>query len=323
MKKALKLALIYLILLIVGIIPGTLLYALYLNVLDFITGHEVVLFADSDMFRALFFVVYCMLFFICPLISYYRIRHPGGILQLIVYIILCLVTWIVIMPCFMQLHQFCTARFGFEKEAEYLSSNYFRSVDNRIYYFTREFEAKKGETPETSAIIIDTTEDGGVTYRNIRDYPTQDYNRKAAPFREIQLKKIFGKEEAIIPIDFHILINMASNAFTNGFPYFLTYISFVLLLCSMYAITSLFDWRLISSVMLFILSSATMCFNSMYFTPVFNAIKSRAGNIGFFQAFGKIVSEPLLFLINCILAIVIIVSGIIKAAVRKHAGKVK
>lgn len=323
MKKALKLALIYLILLIVGIIPGTFLYALYLNVLDFVTGHEVVFFADSDIFNALFFVTYCMLFFICPLISYYRIRHPGGVLQFIVYVVLCLLTWIVLFPCILKLHDFCAERFSFEKESQYLSSNYFRKVDNRIYYFTKDFESKGSEVPETTAIIIDTSENGGVDSRLVRDYSTQDYNRKAAPFREIQLKKIFDKEKSAIPVNFHILIEMVSRAFSDGLPFFLTFLSFVLVLCSLYAVTSFFDWRLISSVMLFILAASIMCVNSMYYTSVFNAIKGRVANIGFFQSFGKIVSEPLLFLVNCIIALVFVILGIIKIAVRKHAGKEK
>ena len=116
---------------------------------------------------------------------------------------------------------------------------------------------------------------------------------------------------------------MVTKAFSGGFPYFLTYLSFVLILCALYAVTSFFDWRLISSVMLFILAASIMCVNSMYYTSVFNAIKTRVSNIGFFQSFGKIVSEPFLFLINCMIALVFIILGIIKMAVRKHAGKVK
>jgi len=323
MKKALKLALIYLILLIVGIIPGTLIYALYLNVLDFITGNEIIFFADSDLFEALFFVTYCMIFFICPLICYYRVRHPGGFLQLLVYIILCILTWVILFPSVLKLNDYARSKLNLNESKSYLSSNYFRRVDNKIYYFTKDFESKNGDVAETSAIVIDTRENGEVKNRIIKDYPTQDYNRKALPFREIQLKKIFDMDKVTIPVDFKVLLTMAENAFSKGIPFFLTYLSFVLLLSSVYAITYFFDWRLISSVMLFIFSTLIMCLNSIYFTPLFDTIKTKAGGIAFFHAFGRIVSEPLLFIVNCIIAIIIISSGIIKVLANKHKGKVK
>ena len=320
MKKALKLALIYLIVLIIGTVLGTVLYSLYLNLLGFIAGRDIIFFKDEELFKSFFYVIFCMLLFILPLIAYYRIRHPAGILQLVVYMVLCLVTWGVLMPLTFQLQNFCYKRFSFESQTETLSPNYFRMVDDDVYYFTKEFKVySTGRAAEAPAIIIDTSEDGGVEYRVMGDYPSHPLNRKALPFREVQLKRIFGDSENPVPINFKLLNSLIKGAYSGGLKHLLTLISLVLLICSLYGITSFFDWRLLNAVILFISMAAILCLNSMYFAPQFDPLKTRIMNLSFFRAFGGIVSEPILFIINCFFALIFITTGIVRFAVRKHA----
>ena len=323
MKKALKLALIYLILLLSGTILGTLVYTLYLNLLEFITGNEVIFFSDGDLYKAFFYIFYCMLIVICPVISYYRIRHPGGVLQFIVYIILCILTWFVIFPCFMQFNAFCNSRFSFETETEYLSSNYFRRIDDRVYYFTKDFEETSYGMAETSAIIIDMNDDKDIEFKTVTNFPSEEFIREARPFNEYQLKKIFANDSSIIPLNFHTIIAMGTTAYRLGLPYLLTLFSFVLLLSSVYGLTNFFDWRLINAVMLFIFAACILTVNSLYYEPVFDAARQKLGSYGFFAACRKIISEPLLFVINCGCALIFILAGIIKIAVRHHAAKMR
>lgn len=324
MKKALKLALVYLICLIAGTVFGTILYSFYLNLLGFIAGRDIQFFTDAELIKAVFYVIFCMLLFIPSLISYYRIRHPGGILQLIVYIILCLLTWAILMPLSFEFKDFCNRRFSFESSTEELSPNYFRKADDDVYYFTREFEASaSGRAAETSAIIIDTSENGGVEFKKISDQPNFVLNQKAEPFRELQLKNIFMEDKNPVPIDFKILLSMIRGAYSGGFLHLLTLLSFALLLCSVYGITNFFDWRLLNAVMLFVTTAFIFCINTVYFTPQFDSLKARIMDNGFFRFLGGIVSEPILFLINSILAIIFIISGIVRFAVRQHAKKVR
>ena len=324
MKKALKLALIYLIILIIGTVLGTILYSFYLNLLGFVSGRDITFFADDELFKSLFYVIPCMLIFIIPVISYYRIRHPGGVLQLIVYIILCALTWVVLMPASFKLRDFCNRKFSFTTHTESLSPNYFRKVDDDVYFFTKEFESTSaGRAAEATAIIIDTSEYGSVEFRNVGDYPNLDINRKALPFREIQLKNIFGDGENPVYINFPILISMISGAYWGGFSHILTLLSFVLLLCSLYGVTNFFDWRLLNAIMIFIITAFILCFNSIYFMPLFEPVKNRVMNMRFFIAFGRVVSEPLLFMSNCIFAIIFIVTGTVRFAVRSHAKKAR
>ncbi len=323
MKKALKLALIYLVILISGIILGTLFYTLYLNLIDFVIGHEAVFFTDGDLYKAFFYVFYCMLFLICPIISYYRIRHPGGILQFVVYLILCLVTWLLLFPAGMKLHEFCNSHVSFEKEAINLSGNYFRRIDDKVFYFTKEFSENANELTETNAVIINLEEDDVLEYKSVTNLPTEEFVQKAVPYREYQLKKIFENDESFIPLDFHILLSMGTNAFSLGFPYFLTFFSFILFLCSVYGLTNFFDWRLINAVMLFIFTAFILALNSVYYQSAFDSINQKLGDYRFFIACKRFISEPLLFFINCGGSLFIIIAAVINIAVRKHAAKVK
>lgn len=324
MKKALKLALIYLINLIAGTVIGTVLYSLYLNLLGFVAGREINLFNDAEIFQALFYVMFCMLVLILPLVSYYRIRHPGGVLQFVVYLFLCVLTWALLMPFSFKFRDFCIRKFSHEVKTESLSPNYFRQVDDDVYFFTREFKVQeKGRAPEAPVIIIDTKEDGIVEYKTMGDYPSQDINKKALPFREIQLRKIFGEQESPIPFDFKLLRSMIEGGYSWSLTHLLTLLSFVLLLCSVYGITNLFDWRLLNTIILLVITAAIITLNSVYFTPYFDGIKNRVNNIGMFKALSGITTEPLLFITNIFCALVFITTGTIKFAVRKHAQKIK
>lgn len=320
MKKALKLALIYLVILIAGTVLGTLLYSLYLNLLSFVSGREITFFADSELFQSLFYVLPCVIILIMPLISYYRIRHPGGALQLIIFIILSLITWLVLMPCSLKLKNYCNKRFNIETIREPLSPNYFRQVDNNVYYFTREFQSEAPEqVPQAPAVVINTNEFGSIDYRSIGDYPGFALNRKAQPYREIQLKNIFGDGENPIPIDFRLLITKINSSYSGELRPLLLLLSFVVLICSVYGLTNIFEWRLLSTVMLFISTALILCLNSVYYSSYFDVIKSKIMDNSFFRFFNNIVSEPILFLINSFFALVFIISGIIRFAVRKHA----
>ena len=116
---------------------------------------------------------------------------------------------------------------------------------------------------------------------------------------------------------------MISGAYNGGLAHLLTLFSFVLLICSLYGITNFFDWRLLNAVILFITAALILCLNSIYFMPVFDGIKDRVMNIGLFKAFGGIVTEPLLFLINCFFALLFIITGIVRYVVRRHSKKAR
>ena len=221
-------------------------------------------------------------------------------MQFVVYVALCIVTWAIIMPCAVKLQNYCIKHFHFTEKTEYLSANYFRQVDDYIYYFTREFERPEDENyARAPAVIISTKEDCGLSYETFMNLPGADLNRKAAPYREIQLKNIFGSERNPIPIDFKTLISHICGSYSGGRKHLLLLFSFVLLISSLYGVTTFFEWRLVNAIIIFISASSILCFNSIYFHPEYDSIKAGFANNGAIRALGNVVHEPLLFLINC------------------------
>lgn len=321
MKKALNLIFAYFVFLIGGIIAGTFIYNFYLNVIQYVAGSEVDLFNKADLFKSFFFIAYCSVFLICPVVSYYRIRHPAGLSQTIAYILICVITWGILLPGVYKLEDICNSKFHFDSQRVPLSAGYFRKVDNRIYYFTKEFQSEDYSRGESTAVIIDTAENGKVRYENLKDYDTAEFNRKASPFREIMIKENFSEKTVSIPIDFNLLILNTKKSIDGGLVSFLFFLSLALIICSLYGITNFFDWKLLNSVLLFFGVMLILLVNTAYYFPVFDAVKSKITNNNFFIFLGKFTTEPLLSVINLIFMIMFIVVGIVKFAVHKHGNK--
>lgn len=321
MKKALRLILAYIIFLIGGLVLGTLAYNFYLNVIQFVTGREILLFNKADLFKSFFFIAYCCVFLICPVVSYYRIRHPSGISQTIAYVIICVITWGILFPGTYKLESYCNQKYKFTNERQPLTSGYFRKVDNKVYFFTKEFDSTSFSRGETSAIIIDTSENGKVTYENVKDYDTVEFNRKAKPYREILVKENFTEEAVSFPIDFNILIQKGKKSIDDGLLFFISFLSLALIICSLYGLTNFFDWKLLNSVLLFFGVMLILLINTYYYSPVFNNIKYKLTDNRFFSMCGKFANEPLLVVINLFFMLSFIVTGIIKFAVHKHGNK--
>lgn len=321
MKKALNLLFAYFVFLIGGIIAGTFVYNFYLNVIQYVTGNEIDLFNKADLFESFFFISYCTIFLICPIVSYYRIRHPAGISQTIAYCIICVITWGLLLPGVYKIENICTQKFQFVEHRTPLSSGYFRKVDNKIYYFTKDFQSSDYTRGETSTIIIDTSENGKVNFENVKDYDTAEFNRKAKPFREIMIKKTFSEKTVSIPIDFNLIIMNAKKSMDGGLISFLFFLSISLIICSLYGLTNFFDWKLLNSVLLFFGVMLIFLINTSYYLPVFDAVKFKITNNNFFHLLGRFTDEPLLFVINIFFMISFIVIGIVKFAVHKHGKK--
>lgn len=323
MKKALKLILIYFIFLILCLFAGTVLYSFYLDVLNFIAGHEIVLFDKSIIIKAFFTIAYSLTFIICPIVSYYRIRHSAGIAQTIGYFVICIITWGIYLPGIYYLNNFCNQNFQIEETSASLSEGYFRKVDSKVYYFTDEFKKDDKAFGETTSTTINLSNNGTIAFEKVYDYPTSEFNRKAAPFKDILIKDTFTSSLIKIPVDFNVFIKIINKCFSNGlnWKYIILLLSAACLICSLYGVTNVFEWRLLNSVLLFFGTTLILIVNSSYYNPVFSSIINKLTDNGFFYTIGTFVEEPLLFVINVLFMLVAITIGIIKFCVHKHSLK--
>lgn len=308
MRKALRLIFVYFYLLLLGIIAGTLIYSLYLSITSFVLGSELKIFTFTNIYNSFFHVSYICLILICPLITYYRIRHSGGVAQLIGYIFVSLVTWCVFFPGLCVLEKSQNDKFMELSGTQILSSGYFRKSDEKVYYFTN----------NNSSIVINTVEEGIVDIENITLDSDFDLYKNSAPYREIDIKRNFAFTDSKLPFDIGVIVNSGKKSIDNGFLHYLCFLSFGLLICSLYVCSYFFGWKLMNSALLMFLTTLSISMNSFYFTSGFEKIRMFVNGIVPFSKMILFCGEPLLFVVNMILSLVFIIVGIVLYAVRNH-----
>lgn len=321
MKKALNLIIMYLVTLLSGVIVGTVLYSFYLNGLSFIAGTEIQFFTKKELFNAFFYTAFCLLVFICPLISYYRIRHPGGIPQFIAFVILSLLTWIVLIPSVFNLNKKYIEKNDVIIDYVPLSKGYFRKVDDKVFYFTKDFTDNGTGALESTCVEIDTTEDGVVKVVDVVDSPALEVNESARPYREILVKNTFKKNDCPVSINFKELFFDCNFHIQCGLWTFIGYLSFGLVLCSVFALTNVFKWKMLNTLLVTCCTFLIITLNSNIGLLPFGTLETKFADSGFITFFSKFGTHPLMVFTNFLFAILFIVTGVIVACVRKHKNK--
>ena len=317
MKKAFGLVLTYFLFLIIGTAIGMFFYYVYLNIQSSVAGLPFEFFKKEDLLRVLFYVLGCFLLFACPAMVYVRISNKGGILHFIFFIILSCLTWGVFFFFFGHFEK--KVSYDTKDSSKILTQGYFRQNGDKIYYFTNDYN--KNPYLDTTAIVIDTTPEGGVDVEQIK--PSRDFIlfRDSAPYSDILIKKTFGQSDSQPIISFAMIMERAMNSFEKGWTFFLAFLSLGLLLASLYGTADLFRWRLLHTGFLMIMTFCVLAAHTLYYHPVFTSFRRQYINgKGFFIFLAKYMNEPLLVLVNVVLSLIFIIIGIVRFATRNKRG---
>ena len=153
MKKAFRLILTYFLFLVFGTAVGMFFYYVYLHLQGSVAGQQAVFFRREDLLRVLFYVLGCLLLFVCPVMVYVRISNKGGIAHFITFILLSAVTWSVLVPLLGNLEN--KVLYNTKDSSKFLSGGYFRENGDKIYYFTEDYNVNPYK--DSLAVVIDTT----------------------------------------------------------------------------------------------------------------------------------------------------------------------
>ena len=189
MKKAFRLILTYFLFLVLGTAVSMFFYYVYLHLQTSVAGHQSEFFRKEDLLRVLFYVLGCLLLFVCPAMVYVRISNKGGIAHFITFILLSCATWGVLIP--LLGHYESKVLYNTKDSSKMLSGGYFRENGDKVYYFTEDYNVNP--YADSTAIVIDTTAEGTVEIEEIK--PSRDFIlfRDSAPYSDILLRKTFGE----------------------------------------------------------------------------------------------------------------------------------
>ena len=314
MKKAFRLVLTYFLFLVIGTALGMFFYYIYLHLQSSVAGQPAAFFQKEDLLRVLFYVLGCLLFFICPAMVYVRISNKGGIAHFIMFIILSCLTWAVLLPLLGHFEN--KISYNTKDSSKVLSGGYFRENGDKVYYFTDDYN--KNTYIDTTAIVIDTSREGTVEIEKIK--PSRDFIlfRDSAPYNDILLKKTFNESEHQSIISFSLIMQHAQNAYAKGWTFWLAFLSLGLLFMSLYGAADLFRWRLLNSGFLMIMTFGIFAANTLYYHPAVSSFRRQHINSkSFFIFLGKYMDDPLLVLVNVTVAFVFLIIGIVRFATRK------
>lgn len=311
MNKALKLLVMYFVFAVAFIVLGTAFYFLYLNVLNFSAGHEMLFFNKTLVFKSFMYITTCLLFIICPCLAYFRIRHKGGIIQLLVYIALCGATWLVLLPLCLK-GDVNAGVFEVSKSADHVATaGYFRQSDDKVYYFTKDLkESEPGSV--VNSIIIDTSEAGGIKYEQVKSAPDFPLFKDAEPFSDILLKQNFYSSSSFNQLNLRGLLTRAGEAKTKGGTFWLGFLSLGLVLCCVYGISNMFNWKLVNASFVILFTGFLVVINCLYYAPVFEKVRLWAAGNGLLNSLSTYFDSPLLVVFNLFFSVVFLLIGIIR-----------
>ncbi len=296
-------------------------YTLYMDVVGFIAGQKLNFLDLDQVLKAVFVVSYCVCFLMCPFMNYYRIRHPYGVPQLIAFIILTLFTWGGLYPGLHFLEEKVYEIRPSSTQISHLSGGYFRKSGDKVYYFTRDFYSNPITEDDTNTIIIDTSDDGDVTFEKIKDDPDFELYSVAKPYNEIQAKESFSTNYYDIGLNFRLLFDKGLECYNLGWTYFLGYVSIALVLASLYAFTSMFSWKLINTTVVFMTSILILCVNTFFYSPVQTKFMGKVNSNEIVNWLNRFFDSSAIVILNVITAIIFIVIGVVRFVIKNHKAK--
>lgn len=319
MKKALKLILLYFIIALIGIVIGTLFYSLYLSVLNYVAGKEIVFFNKLSLINSFFYITACVLILICPVIAYSRIRHKGGILQVLFYMLLCFATWFIFMPLVLKADNKFNYLDTINSQNQTLSGDVFRKVNNNVYYFPGDAEnAIQNNLP---GVIIDIDAENGLKVQNLQHTDVNVIKEAAKPYSDTLIKEAFNQDKIMNNFTLKPIILKARSALNKGKSFWFGFLSFALVLCSLYGITSFFKWKLMNAWFICFSSFLIIFVNIFYNSPLLDGFKNKFVNSNhLLNSLSSNFDEPLLVIVNCFFSLLFIIIGIVKFFVNKKNG---
>ncbi len=321
MKTALNMLIYYVVAVLAGLLVAAGIYMICCDLTMLVSGEEMKFFNWNFFVHGLLVTFPMVVSFVLGFLIFYGIRHSENhFFRLGTYILLCALTWLILIPLSFNLKKSYEESFGQNPEVNRLSSGYFRKIDGNIFYFSRVSEDGKAE-----GIFIDLTGISGETGKIVRfsEFKTDSIikNNLTEAFADVSIKDAVELPAVVfVPLlVYEKLIEKAQNAWEGGFAHWLCFLSFVLAVCSVVAFQYTSGWRLINALAVLIAGGAVCLIDFAFYCGFIFAnvrkvwegyFSSLAQNTGGFLKNLFLAEDPLLTFINLVCFCLIFVTGI-------------
>lgn len=330
MKKAFSLIYIYFVNLILGILIGTFFVGVYMSSLNFIAGNQIFFFHSANLIPAFEMVSLGICFFLPLSLFTYKICHQGKVVQCIVYIFLQCLTWLVVFPVIdhqviNRLENHYSSRIKASKSnnnSELLSSGYFRESNGVVYYFLDDVTEGISAKNPVRGVKISTGDWGDmerVTFINSDEMEVID---AASPYKDVLIKSVYGNSVVSNIRYIGNVIRAGQKALSDGIISYLVFLSLALALSVVYMLAHISQWRAVNFISCITATLVIMTVNVWYYSPLFESFAGSSFLTNrMFTAMAGWCSDPFIFTVNCTIALLIVILGIIeKISLRKNGG---
>lgn len=321
MRKVITLILDYFLILVIGFIIGMFIFLQYYDSISLVAGTKVTLSREIVLYGV--FSTLPVLFILAPFgMMLYKIRHRSNPKSTFAtYCLLCLVNWFLFYPLSLMFQNQMSKDMSSENinNQNDLSAEYFRKSCGKLYYFSH-----KSKDGIADVVLVEDPLDVNsfASEVEVNVDGNSDFAKDSYPFHDPLIKESMNDIPYLIINLFRSIKVQAIHAWNYGIIAWLCFCSFGFALGSFYSLLKFSSWRLVNAFLMLFFTSVVIWFNDFYFS-VYNeeprnflrSLFYDSGKLNFFVDRG--IEFPLM-LINLLVALVFVVSGIMLTILRNQ-----
>ncbi len=308
MKTAVSFIFSFIMMCLVGTVFTALIFMAGKNLMYLVAGQPLSFFS-LDFFLQGLFVMFPLICVIAQLLLIlYIIRHPAGqILPFIMFTIISFCSWVILIPCDMQLADSYIKKSAVEeKPAPPMTPGYFREEVGGVYYYTRLLENGNAD-----GVLLDVNDRYGSRKGGVyKFYDQKTANASAVPYADVLVKKAVEPSGMIsYPMKvYNTLIDTAMKSWKSGFSTWLAFASLGLAFYALYGLQFASSWRLLNSFLILLFGNGISYLNYLIYIEKFfpEFVLAVTEKVSFISG-----PNPFIVLVNLVLFIIFAVYGVV------------
>lgn len=319
MKTAFNMIIYYLVATFLGLIVAAGIYMLCCDLTLLVAGEKLNFFNWDFFVRGLFVAFPLTVSVVLGFTIFYGIRHrENHFFRLGAYIFLCALTWFCLVPVCFNLQKSYEDKKTENNQKKLLSSGFFRPEAGGVFYFSRVEENGK-----SNGLFIDLSGITGEAGSIVRFFDSSVEELYDGKYSDTLIRDVVKLPLVLlVPLQvYSTLIENARSAWNSGWLSWISFLSFVLALCSVISFQYTSGWRLINALSVMFVAGVVCLVNySFYKGFIFKNLRiswnehllavEPGEKMNFIQKIFEN-SEPLLVAINLFLFAFILVFGIL------------